>query len=325
MNKIRHLVIKNIYLLKQKWAIFIKCHKYSQLYSKRAFYAVVCNSEKQYEALITCYYHAIEKGLSYINYRPGFGKDTVASLLETMEGYLSKGYDPEGFCFSTAVSVLKKYVEKNEEYGIEDLILEEKIRNLGIEGNDKGGVLRFDPLVIDEIQQLDYKSFVNSRRSIRTFSEESVDIGVLKKAIQLAQKTPSSCNRQPWQTIIVCDMSRVKQILENQNGNAGFGDKIEKLLLITVDLECFNAYEELFQPYIDGGMYALSVLNALHYYGIASIPLSAALSDRQEKMIRKYAKMSESEKLILIIGVGKYPEFCITPRSERHEANIRLV
>ena len=66
-------------------------------------------------------------------------------------------------------------------------------------------------------------------------------------------------------------------------------------------------------------MYAQSVINALHYYHIASVPLSASLSINQEKRVRNIIGLENSEILIEFIGIGNYPEECKTTMSYRRE------
>ena len=164
---------------------------------------------------------------------------------------------------------------------------------------------------------------VKSRHSIRHFDAEPVDINVLKEAIRLAQFTPSACNRQGWKTRIIADKEKIKLILENQNGNRGFGQEIDKLLIVTADLRSQQKSRELFQAFIDGGMYAESILNSLFYYGIGAVPLSASLTPLQEKVVRETGNINDAEVLILIIGVGNYPNGSfLTTRSERKPIEV---
>ena len=98
-----------------------------------------------------------------------------------------------------------------------------------------------------------------------------------------------------------------------------------KLLIITADLCCFNFDREIHQAFIDGGMYAQSVLNALHFEGLGSVPLSASLSKEQEDNVREILNLKESEMLIMFIGTGKYPDECKTTMSARTKAVIEIV
>ena len=48
----------------------------------------------------------------------------------------------------------------------------------------------------EELKTLNYENFIKSRHSIRHFGSEAVDVELLREAIQIAQYTPSACNRQ---------------------------------------------------------------------------------------------------------------------------------
>lgn len=302
-----------------------KSRSYLKRYKENAFFGNHCSSIQQYEAVITRWYHTIEKGLAYEEYRAGFGARNIDALLTAMENYVADGYGKEAFFFKTALSTLKAYTEKNAAYGIENHELQKRITALDGTPNDAGGVIRFTPPPLQEIQVMGYKDFVEARHSMRHFSKEPVDGEALIKAIELAQHTPSACNRQGWGIIVINDGEKLRRVLTNQNGNEGFGQEFDKLLLITADIRAFNLDRELFQPYIDGGMYAQSILNALTYYGIASVPLSASLRRDQEENIRAILDLEDADVPIMFIGIGNYPQVCQTTRSERHEARYRIV
>lgn len=291
---------------------------------KYSFEDTKCNSVEQYRASIIRLYHTIEKGLSYSDYRPGFGKDNIDKLIVTLEQY-SKKYDIKECFYETALDCLYKYIKKNLEFGVSDAILESRIKSIPGNLNGLGGTIEIASITQEELKTLNYENFIKSRHSIRHFGSEAVDVELLREAIQIAQYTPSACNRQGWVIRIVESKDAIDTILENQNGNRGFGHEIDKLVMITCDVRAFQKNRELFQPYIDGGMYAQSVLNALYYKGIGAIPLSASLAGSQEKKIRKKVGINKSEVFILFIGVGTYPDSCKTTRSERMPVDIRLV
>jgi len=109
-------------------------------------------------------------------------------------------------------------------------------------------------------------------------------------------------------------------LLKYQNGNRGFGHEFDQLILVTGDLKAFNRSREVFQVFIDAGMYAMRVLDCFYYKGIASCPLSASLTPEQEKNARKILGLDDAEVFIMYIGIGNHPEGeNQTTRSERHE------
>lgn len=298
---------------------------YYKTFSNSSFDEINCENEKHYEANITRLYHTIEKGLSYVDFRPGFGKSNVLLLIDNMKEYSGNGGNIEAFFYKTSLSVLFEYLSKNKDYGYQDKEVEDKIMNLPGTPNQCGGVLYFDKPVLNTLQKMNYETLIKSRHSIRHFSSVPLDNEQIKKAIDLAQYTPSACNRQGWHSRVVCDKEKISQILQNQNGNRGFGHEFDKLIVVTGDLRYFSIDRELHQVFIDGGMYAMRVLDSLYYCGIASVPLSASLTREQENAVRPILKMDSSEVFILMIGIGNYPDECQTTRSERKPAEIDFV
>ena len=297
---------------------------YIKKYFKYSFVDCKCVDYEQYEASIIRLYHTIEKGLSYEDYRAGFGKENVEKLVVSLEQYCSNGFDTSAFFYETALSCLYAYIQKNKEHGHVNYELESRIKKLPGKANEFGGTILVS--APNNPDSLTYAQLVTCRHSIRHFSDKPVDIQLLRQAIELAQHAPSACNRQGWKTRIVNDKEMIKTILANQNGNRGFGHEFDKILVVTADLRAQQRNRELFQAFIDGGMYAESVINSLYYYGIGSVPLSAALTAEQEKIVRSVIRMDDAEVFIIFIGIGNYPdgEF-LTTRSERKAASPVLV
>lgn len=53
-----------------------------------------------------------------------------------------------------------------------------------------------------------------SRRSVRSFSNEAVPLGLIEDAIRFASSAPSGANQQPWRFVVVQDASVKRQIRE---------------------------------------------------------------------------------------------------------------
>ena len=149
--------------------VYLKSRTYARRFRRFAFRGNKCASAAQYEAVITRWYHTIEKGLAYVNFRAGFGARNIDALLTSMENYAADGYDKNAFFFRTALSTLQAYIRKNKAYGVEDPGLEKRIAALGGAANDVGGVIRFAPATLPSVQSLGYKDFVESRHSMRHF------------------------------------------------------------------------------------------------------------------------------------------------------------
>src|SRR5699024_7322570 len=174
----------------------------------------------------------------------------------------------------------------------------------------KSGVGGTTQVLKKDIDQslIDFEQFTYTRYSIRQYTNEQVSDKFIRKAVEIAQKTPSVCNRQSAKVYSFKDKKDKEKILKHQNGNAGFGSTASHILIVTMDLRDFRGVIERNQSYIDGGMYAMSLIYALHSLGLGTCPLNLSITNNIEDKIKKTTGISDSEVLIMMIEVGHIPK-----------------
>jgi nitroreductase len=62
---------------------------------------------------------------------------------------------------------------------------------------------------------MDLLEAIRNRRSVREYTEESVDDAVLRELIEAAVQAPSAVNQQPWTFVVVKDPARLAEISEH--------------------------------------------------------------------------------------------------------------
>jgi nitroreductase len=283
------------------------------------------SSFNQLEARITKAYHSIEKGLAYDDVKLGFGENVLKELTKLLETYEESGFPLDAHCYQTAIDNLTKYVEMHKSKNYDFPELKRRIEKENAKLNDRGGVVCLDKASIISELKLPFNDFFVSRHSVRNFSDEPVEMDLILTAIKLATKTPSACNRQSWKTRIIVNPTLKRLVEQNQNGNRGFGEMIDKYLLITTDTRYFAKPRERNQQYIDGGLFAMSLLLSLHFEGIATISLSASLTVKQEKNLRSGLGVKAYENFIMFIGIGNYPEALKVPKSARRDPAVEIL
>lgn len=274
-------------------------------YLKYSTTITLANNKKRLEARIIAHYHVIEKGLSLPEPRLGFGKPMIFSLMKLLRLYKRKKYSENNIQVQAALGVLQAYKAYHvaNNYNIKDV--ERELNDLISEtDNFLGGVISVNKNELIKAINRDFSSFVNNRFSIRDFSDEKVDINLIIDAIKLSQKTPSVCNRQSWKSYIIRDKNKQAIIQELQSGNRGFGDIVDTFLIVTTDITSFDGVKERYQPFIDGGMYAMSVIYSLHSMGLGTCALNWSVVKETDKRLRTELGISESEIVILVIAVG---------------------
>ena len=163
-----------------------------------------------------------------------------------------------------------------------------------------------------------FEQLLYSRHSFRYFAGIP-DKQLIEKALILAQRTPSACNRQAWKTHVYYGENSIN-IIKWQGGAKGFEDEIQCCIIVTSSLKAFFDYE-VHQAYVDGGLYAMNLINALHYTGLATIPLSLAFGHKKLEQLKEFGIPSH-ELPILIVGVGVMPQNPKLAISERKNISI---
>jgi hypothetical protein len=275
------------------------------------------NDQVNLSARLSFHTHAIEKGLCNPNFRKGFGKRALSSLTKAIFEYKNKGY-PYSKRFLAAIEVLRQYCiahEYDREYTgeIEKIVnlFQTEISDLGVGAADH---------TRDEILQevsLDFSHLASHRISVRDYAQDPVVKEDIFHALELAMKSPSVCNRQPWKVHLIEDEQLLHQVMTAQGGFAGNGHNMQLLLLVTVDLRYFSTSSERNQGFVDGGIYLMSLVYALTYHKMATCILNADFPRKQEKKIRSLLDLDDSEVMIGFISVGRYPEHFKSPASIR--------
>lgn len=317
--------VKNIL---QKIRLRYLAHKDIVRFSKHAAFSLYDSSYDQLTARIMYNVHALEKGLSRThNFRAGFGKKALSTLNDALVIYTEKGYDQNAFPYIEGRAIFLKYILAHEEKGVDISFLNDIVdpsfldRNLTI---DKSGIKKVYAKDKSKNNEKGFYELCQGRSSVRDFSGESVDREAIIRAIDNARKTPSVCNRQGWFVYLVENKQMIESLLYYQRGFAGYPEIPESVLVITVSNSTFLSPVERNEAFVDGGLFAMSVIYGLEYEGLAAVTLNAMMNSKDEESIRKLVNIHESEQIILFIAIGAFKEKCVVPVSDRKEVDAFL-
>jgi nitroreductase len=146
--------------------------------------------------------------------------------------------------------------------------------------------------------------FLESRHSVRDFDDQPIDDETLERAVALAINSPSVCNRQPWRAYIYRQPEMIQKVLRFQNGNRGFSS-VPAVAVITVDTQLFTGIEERNQGWIEGGIFSMSLVWALHGLGIDSCMLNMSVLSSRMDALRRAVGIADNELIIMMIAVGR--------------------
>ena len=268
-------------------------------------------------------YHVVEKGLTMPERRLGFGTKIIISLCNQCVEYI-KNYSSNNCQLKHAIGVLMEYKKLHEvnNFQLDDEVITKLEEIEKYQLNDATEQISITNKEYFSKKSSDFKSFSNSRKSIRNYSNTPVSIAKIHNSLELATNTPSACNRQAWRTYMFSDKEVMKNILKVQGGNRGFGHLADKLIVITAEVGLFYNAAERNQAFIDGGIYAMNLLYSLHYNEIGACILNCSFTPEKDQQLRSLVGIKPSEVFIAMIVCGNLPEKFLFPISKRYSIDI---
>lgn len=257
--------------------------------------------------------HVIEKGMSMRSPHKGFGQQKVLALLSRLFLYNERYGEEDKNFLLYPLSTVKRYICYTETSGVQipeiKELFDKLLLQVGMKDSDlvlSAGIMKESQKHIQEQCDNGFEALLRSRHSIRYYTSQVPTMDVINKALELAQRTPSACNRQAWHTHVYLE-DQSHRLLKMQQGCRGFEDEIHCSVLVTADMKGFLAYEP-YQCYVDGGLYAMNLINAFHSLGLGTIPLSCGFYHKKLESIKQAFNIPENEVPIVIIGVGELLE-----------------
>jgi len=258
-------------------------------------------SERGIETMITKDYHRIEKALALADPKRPFGLEVGQRLDD-----LLRKVTPDS---------------KLVEYG-------RSARSAQLAWNSGGDVDEIVSLPAASLPTRPHlnaqviEDFFKSRRSVRHFDNtRDIPLETLAAMTDLARQTPSVCNRQPWRLYFATDPDSCRDLLSFQDGNRGFGSEIPVVALVTVDLRLFAGSNERNQCWVDGGLFAMSLVWAAHALGVQSCMLNMSAPNSRLSALRSRFSIPEYEAPVVMIGFGYAAPDHRIARSPRRESS----
>jgi len=318
----RSLRLVEVYVDALSWAV-VDCLRYLRHQGERPGRY----TRQQSVAHIIKTYHSLEKGLSLGATRPGFGLTPALRLLSLIEEFVAyHGTDPAA---AVALDALGDYLKFQKSVGHDLPLITTRVEKLrqqmtALDAAERdaaaiGGVRPTSRAEIIEAASVDFDRFLDSRHSIRHFDKAPVTRAQLVEACRLAQQAPSACNRQAGRAYCFAEPDKVREVLSLQPGNRGFGDTAGAAIVITASLDSYAGAGERRQAVVDGSLFAMTFVYALHSLGLGSCMLAWAVSPKVDKRLRQVAGIPDNEEVIVLLAAGQLPPSLRVPASVRLE------
>ncbi|QLG88218.1 nitroreductase family protein [Chitinibacter bivalviorum] len=274
-------------------------------------------------------FHKLEKGLCMPGEKRFFGYDPAIATIDLLQSWYEMGYSVNDPIYCGAIETLRAYRMRLSQTPPKkgEILLRRLDQQLAahakikIELETPQNIITINP---DDALPA-YEKLVLARRSVREFSDQSIDPLLIERAISLAQLSPSACNRQPCRVHLYSAKDKIERLLSLQNGNRGFGHTAPMLLIITSDANTFFDASERNQPYVDGGLFSMNLLYALQAQGLSTCCLNWCAEPAQDKAAHRDGEIPQAERIIMYLLVGYAANTARVPRSARRALENTLI
>lgn len=256
------------------------------------------------QARLTKEYHRIEKGMALPETRPGFGQaalENTRAMVTHLESGKNAGLETDG-----ARGTIARYAEFHGEDLPENVAWTADYT--ADSANLPGGTRVLTRAELDAAKAMDFDAFARSRYSVRQFTGAPVDPAEIRSAVATALKTPRVCNRESRRVYVAYDETARTRMLAHQNGNRGFGHLAGAVVMVTSDVRHFTDLGERNQPWIDGGLFAMSLAYALHGQGLGACMLNWSATWWRDRDLRADFNIPDHEVIITMMAVGQMPD-----------------
>ena len=251
--------------------------------------------------------HSLEKGMGIHRVKRGYGLERANRLVDLLYLSRAKG-DNNKFFYKEGCSVVLAYLEYQKSQQVNVSILEERFSKLHYDSSDlMSGYRMILKEELEEGMQTNWERLIDSKHSLRMYSSDSITKSEFEQAVHNAIKSPSACNRQPWKVYCSFEKGKNQEISKYVPGNKAFESDIPYYCIVTADRKLFGS-EEIFQWYVNGGIFLAYLTLSLHALGIGSCIFQWPLHYKEDKRMREAAAIGDSEIIIAVVGFGKYPE-----------------
>lgn len=162
--------------------------------------------------------HRLEKGLSHVQFRCGFGKGVLSEISEQMT-LLEKADSNYAVnpLYQQGLSDLHEYQRRHTELNydltqVEATFPDHVWRSAQriTEDNETAGSFVMDSSRKRRNLSVDFIQIAQNRYSVREYSSESVSQELLDKVYEVSMKTPSVCNRQATRVYQITNLEKLR-------------------------------------------------------------------------------------------------------------------
>lgn len=156
-------------------------------------------------------------------------------------------------------------------------------------------------------KQFDWIYYSSTRHSIRAYTDRIIDKVTIEKIIDGTKYYPSACNRQPCKVYYSQSEGVLTQLSTYINDVGTVKDNIHNFFIVTCDRRKFMN-GELYQNYINGGIFLAYLVLSIHAQGLGSCIFQYIQYNRKDSEFRQKFGIPKEETIIAFVGFGEMLE-----------------
>ena len=301
--------IKFLVKIRKKYKIDREFRNDKRFFIKNYLESTENINTKKYDILLIV--HGLEKATLNKNPRR-FGVEKVKRLINNLK-YMEDNDKKLDYEYFLGVTCLKKYCEfyeKQQWIDADEYIIVKSFLNSLSNLSDFSipfgkNVIKLED-IMSSVNNINYKDIVNSRHSIRNFSEKKLDKETIDDVISSVIHTPSACNRQMCKIYFISGKNMKEKVKDYAMGLGNFELKNINYFLITYDMNSMYFEGERNQGYFNSGLLAMNFVNSLHVHGIGSCFIESGNTFAEEEKLKEELGLPKSERIAVIITAGYY-------------------
>ncbi|QQL44316.1 nitroreductase family protein [Sulfuriroseicoccus oceanibius] len=163
----------------------------------------------------------------------------------------------------------------------------------------------------------DFYKLTRQRRSVRWYEDTPVPRSLVDQAISAAAQSPSACNRQPFEFVVIDTPAVVNRVSDIPMGTKGFAHQFPMIVVLVGKLEAFAFARDRHLIYIDASLAAMTFMLALETLGLSSCPINWPDIETLEDEMAKQLGLDACERPVMLISVGYAKQSGMIPHSHK--------
>lgn len=257
--------------------------------------------------------HRLEKGLLIKAPKPLWGWEKAYRMVALLKN------NNDEFAATTAKAVLSAFLDSKSKSSYQEdrdgyVAFMQKTGYQSVPFENVGGTIDVAKTQFSSDELGVIEKMFNTRHSCRNFSSRHLTEEDIVRAVNMALRCPSACNRQPFKVYVI-NPSKLEQQLGGHLQYQG-----DRTVVVTGDVRAFNT-NELLDWIVSPSIFAGYLTLAFHSLGIGCCVIRKDLvkSSDYNDAVRVITGMDESERIVLEMFIGYYNESFLAPVSNRKD------